>query len=667
MAKKARDSEWIRQCFLLPEHAYADVATAARRIYTTADQKFTDTTLGGNWALNALPQFTRHADQKRKGIYSGSMGMGLFYSEIIDDNAQLIHVRLGMPKFNSLYRFFSNFYSAQAGSLARTGRAGGAFFQLGKVVGTVVSLPLWPLSFAGSAIRFFADRPATTYYSLSPKMPLYWNAFATMVNGVAVNLGVIPRVWTDQQASLFDPDTRFRSDDVARFHKLLPGVIRRDGGFDIYAVANRAQRLANAYYEAMENETNKVGNPEQLTAAMRRMATTNVAALDPGKNSLEDYLKEYLDSPEGFKDENNPVSGEFMDVDKRERSYLESISDFFMGEARMGSDFVTWRVDHTGVQTESFNSSVKEAGITGTINSMSGEARSKRFNFADGNIDSAGITQWAADAARQFMTGIAVKFDMQGIAALAGNAFVDIPQVWDTSSADVNRSTFTIPLRSPYGHDYSRMVNLLIPMCGLLCMALPISTGAQSWSSPFILELFNKGRTRIRTGIVDSISVQRGVGDVGWTPDGKFLGVDVTLSIIDLSQVVHMPINASLDPLEQAWKVAAAGVGSGVATVANALGADLNVQAVGTGTGAAAASILRSSYTEDNLLSDMMTVWGSLPMEAQVNSLRKLRLNLTRQMADAEQWKSPAHLVNWAMGGISGDLLKAISLRTNRD
>lgn len=73
------DSDWLRQSFLLPKGAI-DSRDAVRRTFTEASRKFTDTTLGGNYAINCPPQFTRFADRKRhrKGM---SRGMGRYYTE----------------------------------------------------------------------------------------------------------------------------------------------------------------------------------------------------------------------------------------------------------------------------------------------------------------------------------------------------------------------------------------------------------------------------------------------------------------------------------------------------------------------------------------------------------------------------------------------------------
>lgn len=112
-----RDSSWVRKSFLLAGEK-SDEETSVWRTWSTAYSKFVDTSLGGNFAINQLPQFTRYADLRTKGLSRDALrsknqtsaalsGMGRYYSESLDDNAQLIHMRFGTARFNSLISFLS--------------------------------------------------------------------------------------------------------------------------------------------------------------------------------------------------------------------------------------------------------------------------------------------------------------------------------------------------------------------------------------------------------------------------------------------------------------------------------------------------------------------------------------------------------------------------------
>lgn len=140
MATTTNDNSWVKSSFLLPANAILGDGGSVRRIYSTSMQKATDTTLGGNFVLNPLPQFTRYADLRhntklayspgKKGtkLYGRSVpkstatavdsrsgnGMGRTYSEKLDDNMQHVTFRCGVAQFNDLYSFYTSYYSIPA-------------------------------------------------------------------------------------------------------------------------------------------------------------------------------------------------------------------------------------------------------------------------------------------------------------------------------------------------------------------------------------------------------------------------------------------------------------------------------------------------------------------------------------------------------------------------
>lgn len=665
MSTKVRtlDELWPKQSFLLPAEAIDEDWDSIRRTYTSASKKFTDTTLGGNFVINPMPQFTRYADLKVSSIYSKSKGMGRYYSEVIDDNKQVIHMQMGVPRFNSLSRFFGEFYNVEASSIARKGRGTGAFYTLGRLAGVVVSAPLMPVLLTAKMVRFLLNMPASRYYYFKSSMFPYWNSVASTVNRIATNMGILPRVMTSDISTAYYDEEKPNVEDAALYHKILPDVYRPDGGIDIFAVSNRAQRLANAFQEALENEAGKGKRPQTI---MANMSTWNIK--DKGSNVSLDYYRELFHNSTEGQLKTDESGKDLPEVEERDKSWLGRLSEFYTAERRMGADFVSFRVDHTGTQSESFSNSAKESGIAGTINSISSGARSMRFNLADGNLEGTGIVNAIATATTDFLNGVAQSLEIQGIAALAGSAFVDIPHIWDSSSADLNRTTFNIPLRSPYGNDMSRLMNLIIPMSMFMSMALPLSTGKQSYTSPFIVQLFNRGRTQIRLGLVESLSFTRGVGDIGWTNTGKFLGVDVSMTVIDLSKVIHMPLQTNFT-LSNAVAMGTFGAaGSVVGAAKDAMGMDGSTSA--STAAALGAAFMNSSYDEDNVYSDYTATLASLDLSSQLHASRKLRLALTRQLGEFNQWKSPARFASWGMDnvlwGIPGDILKAVSLETAR-
>jgi hypothetical protein len=104
---------------------------------------------------------------------------------------------------------------------------------------------------------------------------------------------------------------------------------------------------------------------------------------------------------------------------------------------------------------------------------------------------------------------------------------------------------------SPYGNPISQLLNLYIPLSMLLAGALPLATGKQSYTSPFLCQLFDKGRCQTRLGIIDSLSITRGTGNLGFDNEGHAMAIDITFTVKDLSSIMYMPIaeGFSLNPL----------------------------------------------------------------------------------------------------------------------
>lgn len=626
MAVLMKDTDWVRQSFMLPANAI-DAVDAVRRIFTDASLKFTDTTLGGNFAVNPPPQFCRHADLKVKGRFSGSRGMGRYYSEAIDDNSQHVHMRFGVPQFNSLTSFFTSFYDPEASVLARTGRNSGLFYYSGRVLGFVITLPLQPIIQTGRFYKFLVGEPTSKYYFLKPTMPNYWSAVQTIANGIGVNMGIIPRVFSSETDIIKESGGDYSADDIAYYHRMLPEIFAEGGGIDVYAVATRAQRLADRNRTLLTEHLEKATNNEDLQARMQEFQSTMIE--DPGSTHMSAIsgkagsrgFDAYINAWKAQQAATPP--GNVEDVEKEgSKSWFQSIGEFATAEARDGSQFVTFRVDYTGTASESFSSTARESDIAGAINSMSSSTRSTRFSFADGNLGDnviAGTLESIAKGVSDVATGIADGIGVSGLAALAGRALVDIPKHWESSSFQPTRHEFTIQLRTPYGNKMSRYLNLMVPLSMILAGALPLSTGKQSYTSPFLCELYSKGRGQIRLGIIDSLTITRGVGNLGWTQDGDPLGIDVSFSVLDLSTIMHMPIASS-----------------------------------------------QGVISDDTAFTDYLAVLGSLGLADQIYPTKKLRLNITRKITELKTWLSPAKQANWFMGTAPARLISSLAHSTER-
>lgn len=651
MARKyVLDKSWAGHAFLAPPSSLSDSVDNNRRFRTSSSRKFIDTTMGGHWAINPLSQFTENCDISHPSIFSRAEPMGRWYSEVLDDNAQLVHIRCGVPQFNSLTNFFGNFYNIHAGSMARTGRAPDLWFSIGKVAGFIGTLPLQPFILAGSMFKFFVGMPRSKYYYLKPAMYSYWLAYSGFVNGMFVNMGLSPHFTNDAQKRYFDPLTIPGTADLGSMNRVLnDGIVMTDGGIDVFRMSTKPQRLANRYRELMDDAlSNMTGDPAKRADEFSRIlydgVDNSLMNLDDPGASLADYESAYL-AFLGQYDEKNSYNSEKYPDENDDQGWWTKAGNAYTSERHMGADFVTLRVNFTPTNSESFNNQTTEPSIKSEINAMSSKARMARFNLADGNV--AGFVGKAVEVVSNVAKGILESAQLEGLVALAGNSFADIQKMYESSSADLNRTTFTIPLRSWAGDDWVRLKNLMIPLGGILALSLPRATGMASYDGPPLLEVFNQGHTLIREGMVESLTIERGVGDVGWKRGGQVLGIDVHITIVDLSTIMSMPINPAFSGLSGALTAAA-----------EVVGGDAGVTA--------ATALNKSTYSEDNKWTDYLATLGGLPLNTMINSTRKWQLNMAQSRAAYNQWKSPDRVVSGLMNSLPGDIIKAVSRPTDR-
>lgn len=691
-----KDDSWVRQAFLI-ENSAMDSVDFQNRTFSSASLKFTDTTPGGNFAINPPPQFTRSADIKSESRFSDGRGMGRYYSEAIDDNSQIIHMRFGTPQFNSLTTFFTGFYNTGAGQLARTGRATNAFYYLGRAAGFIVSIISWKLlavHLLGVGLRFAMQKPSSKFYYLRPAMPLYWNAVTTMVNQIAVNRGIVPRIGGKSQEKYSDK-YEFDQSAIKRLNEMMPDVFKMGGGIDVYAMAGRAQRLARKQHKKMAAEMDAATDmnlKDRMDALSKHIQAVNSGeklqddqrpVFSSGDAAKPGYLEKWLSSaasvPKAAKEGSDDFSSTTESIPKKDEEPPPGFFDFLAGELDDGSAFASFRVNSTGHVSESFSNSVMDSELQGKINGMSSQSRSTNFSLAGGNLDDGIIGKvlgGIATAVKDVASGVMDQLSISGLAALGGSAFVDIPKHWHSSSAQLPRASYTISLVSPYGNPISQLTNIHIPLAMLLAGALPLSTGKQSYTSPFLVELYDKGRCQTRLGMIDSLSITRGTGNMGFDNDGHAMAIDVSFSVIDMSSILHMPIAQGFTMNATA---AGATVGTVVGGVAGAPGGPVGVvggAAAGAAVGAAvggtvdavnnALTAVAGVFDDDTAFTDYMAVISGMGLADQIYSVRKLKLNLTKTVANWNSWYSTSHYASFVGDTMPARMVSALFKGTAR-
>lgn len=318
LLKEINNDNWLRQSLFVPVRGnFQANARSSVMAYngTFSAQKlsFADTSLGGNRSINPKPQFTKNADPNLPSLIASTvdngnpgpnntMGMGRYYSEAIEANAQRIYMQFGVPAYNSLTNFFSTFYDSSHGTMANSGQAkNDILYTMGKYLGYITLWSIIPelciasllYGTAQKAIASVQNRPLTKFYYMKPTMALYWSTVTTIVNAIAVNMhlmgGVNPGEVTTNQNQQGANSSRINfnplrwgqtQDDINTLSNLLPGImLPGNGGIDIRMVANKYQRLADAHRRALLDIQNSSSSYDIIANAIQGYLTTGAKSL----------------------------------------------------------------------------------------------------------------------------------------------------------------------------------------------------------------------------------------------------------------------------------------------------------------------------------------------------------------------------------------------------
>ena len=234
--------------------------------------------------------------------------------------------------------------------------------------------------------------------------------------------------------------------------------------------------------------------------------------------------------------------GEFVDgAEKAVKTLATKISTQALSELQDGAQWVTWRIDGRDTTQRSWSNSTKEPEISGKVNSMTSAARSLDVNTSGGKTG-ADFVDGAIENVKSALGGALDTLHLTGLAALYSQSVVDFPEVWDSSDTSGDDFTLNIPLRAWSGNDLDVFQEIIVPIAFWIAAVCPLSTGKQTYIHPFYLECYSRGRFAFRNAMVTNVSMTFGVGNLGWRKDGIPLSVDISVTIKDLSRVMHMPL-----------------------------------------------------------------------------------------------------------------------------
>lgn len=594
------DTDWISSRFMTPSDKL-DKLDATNRFYTTTELKFTDTTIGGNLGINARPQFTRYCDIKGNSKVlkspvtlagrSGNHGMGRYYSEAIDDNAQLVFMEFGVPKFNSLLDFFTRAIDYEESYIANTGRVP-VGYTVGKILGAGVMLAAFPLiTLSIWAIKLVYKLAVGVgnfdYYYLEPAMHMYWGSVNHIVTNLATEMGIlIPELMNDgTEATKIGLPVQVNQADIAAFKKIIPGIFSNNNYIDVYAIATRAQAIANRQM-LRDRDLYTRGDISKFDFKGYVKSSTSVSEFNSDGsgffNSLNSavtfssYLNKVAKSGGLFADpipetaaapatdpnaapapaSNTPpaetkyskdATGKYDRGGTADDSYINKYVAALDSSVRDGGMFAAFYVDYTGAASESFGNSTGNIDVGDKLKSISAGARNVKFDLAGGNL-APGLGE-VVDSAKNFLAGALDSVTMglsSVIQTITGNGYVDIPKKWEDSDMNLPSITYSMQLVSPYGNAISQLQNIYIPLAMLLAGTLPLSTGKASYTSPFLCSLFSKGVQRIKMGMITNLSITRGTSNLGFSQTRRPLAIDVSFTVSDFSTRMTAPVSTSL-------------------------------------------------------------------------------------------------------------------------
>lgn len=595
------DKDWINKRFMVPDKDLEEV-DAKFRYWSTADNKFTDTSIGGNIAINARPQFTRYADIRVRGRNSGrkatsvngrtgNIGMGRYYSEAIDDNAETVFMEFGLPRFNSLFDFFSKSVDYVDSVVANTGRSP-AGYRAGQFIGglgMLVAFPIITISIwlAKKAIGLIAGHGAFNYYYLEQTMHTYWGSVNTIVTMLATEMGILVPELNKGDPTKIGVGYSFNNDQMETLRELWPNVISDNNYIDIFAIATRAQTAANRQLlrdrEVFENDqpivnglygylkkkysyTDKdVPGGSLMDALNSQVSFENFIKLfTSDKTSIfsdpvKDELTTNVDTPTK-EDTGTTVTAD--DVKKarltrdsegkyaatKDTSKIMRFAKTVDSSVRDGGAYAVFNVDYSGSISESFSNSTGEISTSSTLKSMSKKSRDVKFSMSGGNILGDTISSVAGYVKDTVMGALdSVTFGASNvIQTLIGGGFIDIPKKWEDSTANFPQINYRMQLISPYGNPISQLQNIYIPLAMLLAGTLPQAVGRASYTSPFLCSIFNKGKQNIKLGMITSLTITRGTSNLGFSKYKKALAIDVSFTVTDFSNVMTAPVASSI-------------------------------------------------------------------------------------------------------------------------
>jgi len=662
---KLYDHEWLGNRAMSGRGDIEDLENKVNMYSTSADLRFGDSTMGGSQAVNCRPQHTRYADLRSPGLLGrpevtvenpwGNYGYGWSYSETMLDVNHKIWLRFGVPKFSGLLAFFRNFTSPVARSWAIDGVPPSIWRSMGNVVGYIGNFAVFGLTrlVTLNLVRYGLGAIGAInpkFYTVEPKMTMYWSMVSHLTNEIALNLGLfnhgplekdeqgdvrrlgavskvnnkqikglatalphimdsagyisiikvagkyelynrftqdyIRKIYLDsgQKPKAFfrstrDGATTLNSHDIANVEKFggPSDYILNPNSFSL--VAKTVGGIEKGFYTVLHNYSNLIGKAINSYSGVDDKeggqkqgltykdipsiaANTAMLMLDTFAGKIEGHSKS-LDgtgqiSIDGQPDEFGGFTRPFTHDSKGNFTGIpgdpnaDFIQKLVKAEKTMGEyglEYLVLEVDPPEGISDTFSNSTGTNPLQEAINGAATIGRSAKFSFAGGKLGVSPL-DYIKDSVSDFALGGLDSFSW-GVTNILENLWhgveVDIPDNWVSSDASFHSNDYSLTLVSPYPNAFSQIQNIWFPLSCILAGALPIKVGDNTHVSPLLAQLFSPGENSIATGIIDKVTVERGITNLGHNKNNVPLSIKVTFSVLNLDKTVAAPMaNPSL-------------------------------------------------------------------------------------------------------------------------
>jgi len=534
---------------------------------------------------------SRNTDQMSVKTLTHKMGLGMghYYSEAIDDNQQRIFLRFGVPKYMSMLTWMAKSFDVNKAVTQNRGIITSTTLEVIGLVSKVFAFAAAPLLGVGMFLAGVIVQNSR-FYSVKDTMYLYWASVEALLNQIVARRTMLPMILRDYSFRLDNQVNTAQAVDsefIKTISEYLPDIINPETGrISVFSLALRSQAAFNRmlkedYDKSGKNEnpstdftgyqysngeghdtyfTNNRGEPTNFVKYIFDTAYTTLVKGTPKEevNMLSDSdqtstLSNLIEKQEEDTDENgNPIDLSLDPADpsdnvdkklmanaKKKQSTFDRYKEYAMAELSEGAAFAIFNVDATGSVGESFTNSVTGNPIEASFNAISAKARNIGNLLSSAtDIPIVGdVMKFAGDAGATILSnstfGIA-----NPLLALAYGVNVSMPKVWESSSASLPRASYKMKLISPYGNAYSQLFNIYLPLAMILAGSLPRSTGSSSYTSPFVCQLFDRGRVNIQLGMIDSVNITRGTSNLAFTRSGKVNAIDVDISIANMDEII---------------------------------------------------------------------------------------------------------------------------------